>query len=143
MGAGEAAIVSTPVGRLPLITINHVSYAVPEPQVTAHFFEQVLGFRRLKRPDSFEKAFDGAWLCGMGVEIHLIQPKTADFSGSFPKTIAADDIDPRSDHLSFLCNDMDVVTAALEEWEVKYVESEFRENGMRQVRYVFDLLPFV
>lgn len=42
-------------------------------------------------------------------------------------------IDPRSDHLSFLCNDFSVVVDTLDEWGIKYVESEFEDESVRQV----------
>ena len=122
------------VGKLPLVMINHVSYAVPQPQVTAQFFEDVLGFKRIKRPESFQNSFDGAWLCGMGVEIHLVQPHRKKLlkNERFPRTF--DEIDPRSDHLSFLCNDMDSVISALKKWNAKYLQREFHEDKLRQVR---------
>lgn len=33
------------------------------------FFKSVLGFRELRRPTQFEDSFQGAWLCGLSVEM--------------------------------------------------------------------------
>lgn len=101
--------------------------AVPNPQRTANFFQQVLGFRRLRRPPSFD-VFDGAWLCGLGMEIHLIQQRTNRAAPSL-----GDNLDPRADHISFLTPDIDIVSCELKKRQVKYAQSEFQADGIRQL----------
>lgn len=141
---------SLPLERLPVMSINHISFAVPLPQLTANFFHKVLGFRILKRPVSFE-SFDGAWICGMGLEIHFIAvPHDRDINLPNRRQALGQDrlqnlehdkeIDPRNDHLSFLCTDTEVdspyqiVKRTLSNNDVRYVEREFPKDDLRQVR---------
>jgi hypothetical protein len=83
----------------------------------------VLGFTRIERPQAFE--FDGAWLCGKGIEVHLIQSEDA--------AEATPPLDPKSDHLSFLCHDIMLVQRVLHECGVDFVRQTFHENDLRQV----------
>lgn len=99
---------------------------MPNPSNTAAFFEQVLGFRRLRRPPSFD-SFDGAWLCGLGMEVHLIQQRT-----NISDRIA-NELDPRADHISFLTPDIDLVSCELRKRNVKYVQNEFEADAIRQL----------
>lgn len=67
------------------------------------FFVQVLGFQRIQRPSSFD-SFDGAWVCGLGLEIHFIQKDNISDSScrsvSRLDNITSDQpIDPSNDHL--------------------------------------------
>jgi catechol 2,3-dioxygenase-like lactoylglutathione lyase family enzyme len=45
--------------HLPLRSLNHVSTVVADVRKSVEFFERVLGFSEIKRPDSFD--FGGAW----------------------------------------------------------------------------------
>jgi hypothetical protein len=83
----------------------------------------VLGFAAVQRPQGFE--FDGAWLCGRGIEVHLIQDEE-------PRRIMRP-INPKSDHLSFLCHDMDLVERVLVDHGVEYVNQTFSQDGLHQV----------
>jgi catechol 2,3-dioxygenase-like lactoylglutathione lyase family enzyme len=44
---------------LPLRALNHISWIVEDVSQSAAFYEAILGFVRIKRPESFE--FEGAW----------------------------------------------------------------------------------
>lgn len=129
-----AAPASPPHPQLPLTSVNHISFAVPRPQETAAFFQRVLGFARLARPAAFEETFDGAWVCGMGLEIHFI-------AGAGPRARAAR-IDPCSDHLSFLSRDAADPAASdfvrvrdtLAQASVPFLERDFPRDNLRQVR---------
>uniref|UniRef100_A0A803R7C7 Glyoxalase/fosfomycin resistance/dioxygenase domain-containing protein n=1 Tax=Cannabis sativa TaxID=3483 RepID=A0A803R7C7_CANSA len=46
-------------GKLPLLSLNHVSYVCKSVAKSVKFYEQVLGFVLIKRPSSFK--FEGAW----------------------------------------------------------------------------------
>jgi hypothetical protein len=83
----------------------------------------VLGFTRIERPQAFD--FDGAWLCGKGIEVHLIQSEDA--------AEATPPLDPKSDHLSFLCDDMLLVQRVLQDYGVDFVRQTFHEDDLRQV----------
>jgi catechol 2,3-dioxygenase-like lactoylglutathione lyase family enzyme len=56
------------------------------------FYRNVLGFILVKRPHTFNETFEGAWLWGYGIGLHLIAGQPV------PRSTR---IDPRSDHLSF------------------------------------------
>lgn len=56
------------------------------------FYRNVLGFILVKRPHTFNETFEGAWLWGYGIGLHLIAGQPVPRSAR---------IDPRSDHLSF------------------------------------------
>lgn len=134
-----------PISKLPLVSVNHISFAVPSPKQTAKFFEQVLGFSIITRPQAFKTSFDGAWVCGMGLEIHFIQPITPspvnlNRNNDRLSNIMADiPIDPRNDHLSFLCSDQgpnspwEQVIYMLEKAKTKYLERSFPQDDLRQV----------
>jgi len=114
---------------LPLVQVNHVSYAVPSPLITARFFEKVLGFKRLRRPLSFETDFDGAWLCGLGMEVHLIQE--TENAPSPPSSPTTKTLDPRANHISFLTENIDTVIVALKRRNVSF--EEFAPDDIRQL----------
>lgn len=131
-------------GALPLTSVNHISFAVPSPRQTADFFHRVLGFKRLPRPQAFEETFDGAWVCGMGLEIHFIQPTPDANPRRHTAAIPAEGrkaIDPRSDHLSFLCrrhpdprqSDWHRVVETLKRCDVDFLERSFPGDNLRQV----------
>lgn len=44
---------------LPLRALHHISRVVVDVAATADFYANVLGFKRVVRPQSFD--FDGAW----------------------------------------------------------------------------------
>eukprot|EP00177_Eucheuma_denticulatum_P001465 GFKZ01002632.1.p1 GENE.GFKZ01002632.1~~GFKZ01002632.1.p1 ORF type:complete len:155 (-),score=3.24 GFKZ01002632.1:547-1011(-) len=128
--------------KLPLRSINHITYAVPQPSTTASFFETVLGFKRLPRPDSFN--VDGAWICGMGVEIHFILQPSNSYPRSSRTTCTSDEpLNPCADHLSFLCpyskdsqNDWNLVLKTLRGAGIQLLERHFEERDLHQVMLI-------
>ena len=44
---------------LPLAHLSHLSRVVADPETSAAFYRNVLGFREIRRPSSFD--FDGRW----------------------------------------------------------------------------------
>ena len=44
---------------LPLAHLSHLSRVVADPETSAAFYRNVLGFRDIRRPSSFD--FDGRW----------------------------------------------------------------------------------
>lgn len=50
--------------------VNHISLLCKSVKETVAFYEKVLGFISIVRPGSFN--FDGAWLFGHGIGIHLL-----------------------------------------------------------------------
>ncbi|MCV2423844.1 hypothetical protein LNV47_25005, partial [Paucibacter sp. DJ4R-1] len=84
--------------------------------------QNVLGFIPIRRPGSFD--FNGAWLSGFGVGIHLLQ---SDDPENLPKK---DEIDPKDNHISFQCESMGAVEKKLAEMEIKYKRARVEENGI-------------
>lgn len=64
---------------------------------------------------------------------HLIQSETAVCRRQNVK------VNPKSDHLSFLCRDMDLVRAALQDNNIEFVEQNVKEDGIEQVCFRFSL----
>jgi hypothetical protein len=63
----------------------------------------------------------------MGVEIHLIQEEEP---ARCPRRL-----NPKSDHLSFMCQNMELVEDVLSENGVEIVVQSFPEDGLRQVSF--------
>ncbi|CAN8077264.1 unnamed protein product [Agarophyton chilense] len=141
-GAADSKLLQGyPSRALPVLGINHISFAVPQPLHTARFFETVLGFKPLKRPASIAKAVDGAWICGLGLEIHFIQSTERALLRQRPPAARTrrGTIDPRNDHVSFLCTDRDGdsdferIIASLQQDGVEYVTRCFDEDHLKQL----------
>ncbi|CAI9110898.1 OLC1v1010995C1 [Oldenlandia corymbosa var. corymbosa] len=114
---------------LPLLSLNHVSLVVRSVWTSLRFYVDVLGFTIIKRPSSFK--FVGAWLYNYGIGIHLIESETVD---EFP--IEPRPINPKDNHLSFQCTDVNLVKKRLEEMGMKYVTAIVEDEGI-QVDQVF------
>ncbi len=63
------------------------------------------------------------------MEIHLIQQRT---NPTCNKRLATE-LDPRADHISFLTPDIGKVSCELTKRDVEYVQSEFHDDGIRQL----------
>ncbi|CAA6666385.1 unnamed protein product [Spirodela intermedia] len=58
-------------GVLPLTSLNHISLVCRNVERSLDFYQDVLGFIPIRRPESLK--FDGAWLFNYGIGIHLLQ----------------------------------------------------------------------
>ncbi|OAY44994.1 metallothiol transferase FosB isoform X2 [Manihot esculenta] len=105
---------------LPILSLNHVSFVCKSVPESVRFYEDVLGFVLIKRPSSFK--FEGAWLFNYGVGIHLLESEKV-----LPKKGA---INPKDNHISFQCSDMDFVVKKLEEKNIEYVTAVVEEAGI-------------
>jgi catechol 2,3-dioxygenase-like lactoylglutathione lyase family enzyme len=76
--------------------IHHVSLDVDDAEATGRFYEDVLGLRRIERPDF---GFPGRWFDAGGTQIHLIE--------------VAEHRAPKSQHFAFRVDDVDAVAAEL------------------------------
>ncbi|GAV86518.1 Glyoxalase_2 domain-containing protein [Cephalotus follicularis] len=110
---------STPT-RLPLLSLNHVSFVCKSVTESVRFYEDVLGFVLIKRPSSFD--FEGAWLFNYGIGIHLLE------SDDVPTKKGK--INPKENHISFQCSDMELVMRKLEEKKIEYVTAVVTEGGI-------------
>eukprot|EP00892_Ulva_mutabilis_P006944 jgi/Ulvmu1/4621/UM002_0351.1 len=126
--AGSPFVPSDNFDQLPLAksrpvlsALNHVSFLCADVDRTKKFYEKVLGFIEVKRPDSFE--FEGSWLLGHGgIAVHLI-------SGEPP--LPARPINPQDVHVSFVCSDLDAIEAHLAARGVPSVRATVYEAGTR------------
>ncbi|KAL5567342.1 hypothetical protein UlMin_030506 [Ulmus minor] len=108
--------------KLPLLSLNHVSFVCKSVSKSARFYEDVLGFVLIKRPSSFN--FEGAWLFNYGIGIHLLEVE------NIPSKNKAK-INPKGNHISFQCSDIKLVVQKLEEMEIEYVTAIVEEGGVR------------
>ncbi|XP_004512116.1 glyoxylase I 4-like [Cicer arietinum] len=117
---------------LPLLSLNHVSLLCSSVLDSMKFYEEVLGFVPIKRPSSFK--FNGAWFYNYGIGIHLIQnPEIDEFDTYINESRP---INPKDNHISFQCTDVELVKKRLEEKGMKYVTAVVDEGGI-QVDQVF------
>jgi glyoxylase I family protein len=96
---------------LPITRVDHVSREVTDVERTVKFYCDVLGFRRMWRPNF---AFAGAWLYNGHVMIHIIE-------GEPPKR--PDAISGRKDHVAFHTNDIGAVASLLNDHGIEFMRS--------------------
>ncbi|KAL5789526.1 hypothetical protein ACOSQ2_004414 [Xanthoceras sorbifolium] len=106
---------------MPLLSLNHVSFVCKSLIKSVRFYEDVLGFVLIKRPSSFN--FEGAWLFNYGIGIHLLQAEDQVLTKKGK-------INPKDNHISFQCSDMELITRKLEEMNIEYVTAVVEEGGI-------------
>ncbi|XP_023755172.1 glyoxylase I 4 [Lactuca sativa] len=111
---------SSSLQKMPLLSLNHVSFICKSVRKSVKFYSDVLGFVLIRRPSSFD--FEGAWLFNDGIGIHLLEVETT------PTKITA--INPKDNHISFQCTDMDIIIKKLEGLGIKYVTAVVKEGGV-------------
>ncbi|XP_031385344.1 uncharacterized protein LOC116199196 isoform X2 [Punica granatum] len=114
---------------LNLKSLNHISLVCRSLEASMDFYQNVLGFIPIRRPGSFD--FDGAWLFGHGIGIHLLQ---SDELEKMPKKAT---IDPKDNHISFQCESMGAVEKKLKEMGIDYVRSMVEEGGIHVYQLFF------
>ncbi|KAM7267016.1 hypothetical protein ACFE04_009182 [Oxalis oulophora] len=115
---------------LRLKSLNHISVVCRSLEKSLDFYQNVLGFFPIRRPDSFD--FDGAWLFNYGIGIHLLQSSDPDAMPNVRK------INPKDNHISFQsqvvnlmqCESMGAVEKNLREMQIDYVTSRVEEGGI-------------
>ncbi|GAV66005.1 Glyoxalase_2 domain-containing protein [Cephalotus follicularis] len=105
-----------------LKSLNHISLVCKSVEESMDFYQNVLGFVPVRRPGSFD--FDGAWLFGYGIGIHLLQ---SDKPEDMPKKKK---INPKDNHISFQCESMGAVEKKLKEMGLDYVRAMVEEGGI-------------
>ncbi|CAA2998553.1 Hypothetical predicted protein [Olea europaea subsp. europaea] len=106
--------------KLPYLSLNHVSFICKSVRRSVKFYEEVLGFVLIKRPSSFD--FEGAWLFNHGIGIHLLETE------KIPQKKGK--INPKDNHISFQCTDMERIIQKLEEMKIEYVKAVVKEGGI-------------
>ncbi|XP_039165772.1 uncharacterized protein LOC120291999 [Eucalyptus grandis] len=107
--------------KVPLLSLNHVSFVCKSVAESVRFYERVLGFFLIRRPSSFN--FEGAWLFNYGTGIHLLEVEDV------PAKKGA--INPKDNHISLQCSDMKLVMKKLEEMNIEYVTTVVEEGGIK------------
>ncbi|EPS59665.1 hypothetical protein M569_15140, partial [Genlisea aurea] len=107
---------------LRLSSLNHISLVCKSVEESADFYHRVLGFIPVKRPGSLK--FDGAWLFGHGIGIHIIQSEAPH------KMIKKTVIDPKDTHISFQCESMATVEKKLKQMGIDWVRARVEEGGV-------------
>ncbi|XP_034891390.1 glyoxylase I 4 isoform X1 [Populus alba] len=110
---------STGTTSMPL-ALNHISFVCKSVAESVEFYYDVLGFVLIKRPSSFN--FEGAWLFNYGIGIHLLESDKTPAKKS--------KINPKDNHISFQCSDMNLVIKKLEEKNIEYVTAVVEEGGI-------------
>ncbi|WZZ11089.1 hypothetical protein YC2023_097010 [Brassica napus] len=108
---------------LHLTSLNHVSLLCRSIEESMNFYQKVLGFFPIRRPESLN--FEGAWLFGHGIGIHLLRALELE---KLPKK---NEINPKDNHISFQCESMGAVEKKLDEMEIDYVRSKVEEGGIQ------------
>ncbi|XP_057976658.1 glyoxylase I 4-like [Malania oleifera] len=111
---------SSSSSKLPLLSLNHVSFVCKSVSRSVRFYEDVLGFVLIKRPSSFN--FQGAWLFNYGIGIHLLEVEEVPTKKGR--------INPKDNHISFQCTDMGLVIQKLEDMSIEYVTAVVEEGGI-------------
>ncbi|CAJ1951259.1 unnamed protein product [Sphenostylis stenocarpa] len=108
---------------LRLQSVNHISLICRSVEESMDFYQNVLGFFPIRRPGSFD--FDGAWLFGHGIGIHLLEAENPE---KLPKK---KEINPKDNHISFQCESMAAVERKLKEMDIAYVRATVEEGGIQ------------
>ncbi len=103
-------------------SLHHIARVTKDPEASAQFYIEVLGFRPIERPN-FD--FRGAWLLGYGLQIHIIESGTHDGGRN-------ENIDSRSNHLAFAVDDHEPVRQRLNELGINYIE-KVNAGGIPQI----------
>ncbi|CAI9786176.1 unnamed protein product [Fraxinus pennsylvanica] len=117
----ESLAYSNEAKKLPFLSLNHVSFVCKSVKKSVQFYEEVLGFVLIKRPSSFD--FEGAWLFNHGIGIHLLGA-----AENVPNK--KEKINPKDNHISFQCSDMELIIQKLQEMEIEYVTAVVKEGSI-------------
>ncbi|KNA19963.1 hypothetical protein SOVF_056530 [Spinacia oleracea] len=113
--------IDNPLG---ILSLNHISIRCRSVEKSLNFYQNVLGFFRIRRPGSLN--FHGAWLFGYGIGIHLLESD----DDSIGKHTPVRGINPKDNHISFQCENVAMVESTLKEMEIDCVKNRVMEGGI-------------
>ncbi|KAK3219460.1 hypothetical protein Dsin_013430 [Dipteronia sinensis] len=136
---------------LHLTSLNHVSLICRSVEESIDFYQNVIGFVPIIRPGSFD--FDGAWLFGFGIGIHLLQSEDPENCPRKQRSISRIIISLFSTSPVFCpalpqksqqgtpidnstvqnCESMGAVEKKLKEMEIKYKRARVEEGGIHVI----------
>jgi len=98
------------MGEMPALvgTVHHVSFRVDDLQAALEFYQNVLGCRRIPRPDAIN--ITGAWLQAGDTQVHIIETPADESTGTPPARI-----NPVACHVAFRTSNLSGAEAALRE----------------------------
>lgn len=108
---------------LVLVALNHVARRTRHLAESTAFYRDVLGMRVVARPPF---TFDGAWLCGGGIQLHLI-------AEGQPDAVEPSPIETRANHISFAVADIDSMEQRLRDFAIPYVRKEIPDWNVPQI----------
>ncbi|KAK9835495.1 hypothetical protein WJX74_001550 [Apatococcus lobatus] len=120
--------------------MNHFAMEVFDSQLIADFYVKVLGFNQVNRP---RFPFDGAWLRGAGVFIHLIlaDPTVPRKSDNWKDLYDVDEPEPwyirRAHHHAFAVKDMEAMEKRLKHFEIEYAKYIVPDTTAAQI-FLYD-----
>ncbi|MBC8350437.1 MAG: VOC family protein [Planctomycetes bacterium] len=109
----------------PIEAVNHIARVTHDLEASLVFYQNVLGFRPIRRPN-FQ--FPGAWLFNYGVQIHLI--------ATSERNAPTSDISMRDDHVAFHVTDTDVVEKLLAEHGIDYRKNYVADTQVTQLFFL-------
>ena len=125
---------------LPVERLHHLSRGTPDVKRLTDFYIQVLGFKKIARPDL---GFDGSWLELGDIQMHIIE---RNYATNTPETPYCNNGKPRSPpnalrqshHSAFLTNNIDVVMKKLKEFGIKYYTKPLTKESTRTQCWFYD-----
>lgn len=105
-------------------SVHHVSFRVDDLDEALHFYEDVLGCRRLNRPDGLPGA-RGAWLQAGSTQVHLTEVPIDGSTGAPPSRI-----NPVASHVAFHTDNIGAAEASLRERGFNVYRGQF---GVEQI----------
>eukprot|EP00743_Colponemidia_sp_Colp-15_P006660 GILK01007180.1.p1 GENE.GILK01007180.1~~GILK01007180.1.p1 ORF type:complete len:177 (-),score=17.91 GILK01007180.1:180-710(-) len=110
-------------GCLPIQGINHVSREVIDLQASLNFYIDVLGFRRIPRPNI---PIEGAWIHGHGISIHLIVSDDVERMRRMEEFRLRhfEAVGTSVDHIAFLSEEFETVEELLKAHSITYIKNE-------------------
>lgn len=123
-----------------LESMNHFALEVFDNALITDFYTKVLGFTQVNRP---RFPFDGSWLKGAGVFIHLIQadptvPRTTD---DWKTAYDVEEPEPwyirRGHHHAFAVNDIELMEKRLQHFNIEYAKFLVPDTTAAQI-FLYD-----
>uniref|UniRef100_A0A0E0EFI6 VOC domain-containing protein n=1 Tax=Oryza meridionalis TaxID=40149 RepID=A0A0E0EFI6_9ORYZ len=119
------------VPEMPLMALNHISRLCKSVDASVRFYVKALGFVLIHRPPALD--FNGAWLFNYGVGIHLVQRDDARRAAD----VNPGDLDPMDNHISFQCEDMEMMEKRLNEMGIEYMKRTINEEEGSPIDQLF------
>jgi catechol 2,3-dioxygenase-like lactoylglutathione lyase family enzyme len=111
---------------LNLPSLNHVARPTRRLEESRRFYREVIGMREVSRPPF---SFNGAWLLGSGIQMHLIEDDRAPDPSEQWNT--------RGTHIAFATDDIDETERRLQAMGVPYIRQAIPDWNVPQI-YIKD-----